>query len=58
MVPVRVGRVAEAQLFVGRVGDLQAGGDQLGGLVGAQGEAQAPGVGDDEAVAAVGGVDL
>ena len=35
-----------------------AGGDQLGGLVGAQGEAQAPGVGDDEAVAAVGGVDL
>src|SRR5690606_14701242 len=58
VVPVLVQRMDEAQLLVGRAGDLDAGGHQVGGLVGGQGEAQGAGVGDDEAVAAIGGVDL
>ncbi|MNH17226.1 hypothetical protein D3C79_768890 [compost metagenome] len=58
MRPVRVQRVAETQLFVGGAGDLQADLDNVLGFVGAYCKAQLSGIGNDEAVAAIGGVDL
>ena len=58
MRPVRVQRVDKPQLFVGGTGDFQADFNDISGFIRADRKAQLLGIGEHEAVTAIGRVDL
>ena len=58
MRPIRVQRVHKTQLLVGGTGDFQADFNDISGFIRADRKAQFPGIGEHEAVTAIGRVNL